>query len=68
MTVGPVRGLTGTCASIFYAFWNPYFYIEIYADYQNVRHGLAIYLLPIINAFGLPSRIIPGILADRFGW
>ncbi|KAI0922957.1 hypothetical protein AcV5_009814 [Taiwanofungus camphoratus] len=52
---------------IFYAFWNPYFYIEIYADYQNVRHGLAIYLLPIINAFGLPSRIIPGILADRFG-
>ncbi|KAI0943342.1 hypothetical protein AcW1_002526 [Taiwanofungus camphoratus] len=53
---------------IFYAFWNPYFYIEIYADYQNVRHGLAIYLLPIINAFGLPSRIIPGILADRFGW
>lgn len=25
------------------------------------------YLLAIINALGIPARIIPGILADRFG-
>ncbi|GBE83587.1 major facilitator superfamily domain-containing protein [Sparassis latifolia] len=52
---------------IFYALFIPYFYIEIYADMQGVPHNLAIYLLPIINATGIPSRIIPGILADRFG-
>ncbi|KZT01355.1 monocarboxylate permease [Laetiporus sulphureus 93-53] len=60
------------CASIgaflvFYAVFTPYFYIQIYANMQGVPNSLAIYLLPIINAFGTPSRIIPGIMADKWG-
>lgn len=52
---------------VFYALFIPYFYIQIYATFRGVPNSYAIYLLPIINAFGLPSRIIPGILADRWG-
>jgi sugar phosphate permease len=29
--------------------------------------NLAGYLLPITNAFGIPGRIIPTLLADRYG-
>jgi hypothetical protein len=32
-----------------------------------MRPGLSQYLLPIINATGIPSRILPGLLADRIG-
>lgn len=52
---------------VFYALFIPYFYIQIYANFRGVPNSFAIYLLPIINAFGFPSRIIPGILADRWG-
>ncbi|CCM05421.1 uncharacterized protein FIBRA_07638 [Fibroporia radiculosa] len=52
---------------VFYSLFIPYFYIQIFADFQGIPNSYAIYLLPIINAFGLPSRIIPGILADRWG-
>ncbi|TFY54488.1 hypothetical protein EVJ58_g8837 [Rhodofomes roseus] len=50
---------------VFYALFIPYFYIQIFADFFGVPNNYAIYLLPIINAFGTPSRIIPGMMADR---
>ncbi|PCH37538.1 MFS general substrate transporter [Wolfiporia cocos MD-104 SS10] len=52
---------------VFYAIFIPYFYIQIYATFRGVPNDYAIYLLPIINAFGLPSRIFPGLMADRWG-
>jgi len=52
---------------VFYAIFTPYFYIQIFADFFGVPNSYAIYLLPIINAFGTPSRVIPGLMADRWG-
>ncbi|KAJ8514291.1 hypothetical protein ONZ45_g8154 [Pleurotus djamor] len=51
----------------FYGFFIPYFYIETYANYHGVNSNLAKNLLAIVNAFGVPARIIPGLLADRLG-
>ncbi|KAF8515407.1 monocarboxylate permease [Hysterangium stoloniferum] len=51
----------------FYALFIPYFYIEEYAVYNGVSPVIASYLLAIINGCGIPSRIIPGFLGDRFG-
>ena len=33
----------------------------------SMSAGLAGYLLPICNAFGIPGRIIPTLLDDRYG-
>ena len=35
---------------LFYAFFIPYFYIQIYADFRDVPPGIAHYLLAILNA------------------
>ncbi|EMD37082.1 hypothetical protein CERSUDRAFT_51719 [Gelatoporia subvermispora B] len=60
--------LTGiACFLVYYALFTPYFYIEVYANTEGVSQNVSNYLLPIINAWGLPSRIIPGLLADKFG-
>jgi hypothetical protein len=56
-----------TFFSIFYALFIPYFYIESFAEYQGLPLSISKYQLSILNAFGVPARIIPGILADRFG-
>ncbi|KAM3554245.1 hypothetical protein MY1884_006237 [Beauveria asiatica] len=43
-------------------------YIELFAlDRTNVSHGLADYLLVILNVSSLPGRIIPGYYADKIG-
>ena len=52
---------------LFYAFFIPYFYIQIYADFRDVPPGIAHYLLAILNAMNVPSRILPGIIADKYG-
>ncbi|GJJ08569.1 hypothetical protein Clacol_002788 [Clathrus columnatus] len=38
-----------------------------YAKFNNVSSTVASYLLAIINFCGIPARIIPGFLGDRFG-
>ncbi|KAF4568235.1 hypothetical protein EYR36_010244 [Pleurotus pulmonarius] len=45
----------------------PYFYLQLYAILHGVDPNVAFYTLAIMNAAGLPGRIIPAILADRFG-
>ncbi|KAF4588805.1 hypothetical protein EYR40_010360 [Pleurotus pulmonarius] len=45
----------------------PHFYLQLYAILHGVDANIAFYTLAIMNAAGLPGRIIPGILADRFG-
>ncbi len=52
---------------LFYAFFIPYFYIQIYANFRGMPPGIANYLLAILNAMNVPSRILPGIVADRYG-
>ncbi|KAF8575182.1 MFS general substrate transporter [Ramaria rubella] len=51
----------------FYALFIPYFYIEEYARFSGVPLSVSPYLLAIINGCGIPARIIPGFLGDRFG-
>jgi len=51
----------------FYALFIPYFYIEQYAVFEGLPPHLAEYLLPIINAMGIPARILPGLFADKVG-
>ncbi|KAI0798141.1 major facilitator superfamily domain-containing protein [Abortiporus biennis] len=51
----------------FYALFIPFFYIQEYAEFEGVSPKTAKYLLSITNALGIPSRILPGIIADKFG-
>ncbi|KAH9885248.1 MFS general substrate transporter [Cubamyces lactineus] len=52
---------------LFYGFFIPYFYIQIYANFRGVPPHIANYLLAILNAMNVPSRILPGYLADKVG-
>ena len=68
--LGPVALIIGCLLfghRLFYAFFIPYFYIQIYANFRHVPPGIANYLLAILNAMNVPSRILPGIVADRYG-
>ncbi|EPQ53733.1 MFS transporter, partial [Gloeophyllum trabeum ATCC 11539] len=51
----------------FYALFIPFFYIQVYGTYEGVSPSLAKYLLPIMNAASFPSRVLPGLVADKFG-
>ena len=59
------------CVAMFFGyigFFNPIFYIEAYAIHKHaVGEPLAFYLVSILNAASVPGRIIPGLLAPRFG-
>lgn len=57
-------------ASLFFmmmGMWTPVFYIPTYAVSRGMDTVLAAYLLAIINGASTFGRIIPGILADKFG-
>ncbi|EJF60629.1 monocarboxylate permease [Dichomitus squalens LYAD-421 SS1] len=64
-----IRYVLATIAGflLFYALFIPYFYIQIYASFRGVSPNISNYLLAILNAMNVPSRILPGMLADRFG-
>ena len=52
---------------IFMGMWTPLFYIPSYAVQRGMSPALAGYLLAIINAASTFGRIIPGVLADKYG-
>ncbi|CDO77904.1 hypothetical protein BN946_scf184692.g2 [Trametes cinnabarina] len=52
---------------LFYGFFIPYFYIQTYANFRGVSPHVANYLLSILNTMNVPSRIIPGYIADKVG-
>ena len=52
---------------LFYALFIPYVYIQIYANFRGVSPNISNYLLAILNAMNVPSRVLPGLLADRYG-
>ncbi|TCD62054.1 hypothetical protein EIP91_007530 [Steccherinum ochraceum] len=51
----------------FYVVFIPYFYIEQYALFEGVSPHLAQYLVAVINATGIPARVLPGLIADKVG-
>ncbi|KAH8810598.1 major facilitator superfamily domain-containing protein [Xylogone sp. PMI_703] len=51
----------------FWGMFLPYNYIILQAQEAGMPPKLAQYLLPIMNALSFFARILPGILADKFG-
>ncbi|KAK7458869.1 hypothetical protein VKT23_009879 [Stygiomarasmius scandens] len=45
----------------------PYFYLQLFSILHNVDQNIAFYFLAILSAASLPGRLLPNILADRFG-
>lgn len=52
---------------LFFGMFTPIFYLPTYAVEQGMKPALAGYLLSIFNAASTFGRIIPGILADKYG-
>ncbi|KAL2126378.1 hypothetical protein VTI74DRAFT_1088 [Chaetomium olivicolor] len=59
--------LVASAFCCFIGMFTPLFFIPTYAVSRGVEPTLASYLLAIVNAASTFGRIIPGILADRFG-
>ncbi|KAK3657996.1 hypothetical protein LTR22_009048 [Elasticomyces elasticus] len=58
------------CAGLFvgmFGFFIPLFYVATYAVSIGFSTNLAFYLVSIVNGASLFGRILPGIVADRFG-
>lgn len=47
--------------------WTPLFYIPTFAVTRGMDATLASYMLAILNASSFFGRVIPGVLADKFG-
>ncbi|EAW23428.1 monocarboxylate permease [Aspergillus fischeri NRRL 181] len=52
---------------MFFGMFTPFFYLTTYATTRGMDAALAGYLLAIVNATSTLGRIIPGILADKYG-
>lgn len=52
---------------MFLVIFIPFFFINTYGYAHGVQPEISGYLVTIINAFTIPARIIPGLLADYFG-
>lgn len=57
-----VASLTGFCG-----LYIPFFYISEFASRAGFPGRLAFYMLPILSAGSIVGRVVPGLLADRFG-
>lgn len=58
------------CIGEFFAifgFFPPLFYVSTYAVSLGMSSSIAFYLVSILNAASLFGRILPGIVADRYG-
>jgi predicted MFS family arabinose efflux permease len=58
------------CVGIFLGFWGlffAYYYVGAYGrDVLHVSQGTSLTLILLINSFGIPGRVVPNYLADRF--
>ncbi|ATZ50902.1 hypothetical protein BCIN_06g03720 [Botrytis cinerea B05.10] len=52
---------------VYFGLFTPFFYIEPWALSLGLNSNFAFYTISIVNAASLFGRIIPGLLADRFG-
>lgn len=63
----PFVTLVLACFFLIMGMFPPMFFIPSYAIMHGMSTQLAFYLVAILNAASFPGRVIPGILADRFG-
>jgi MFS family permease len=66
-TEAPFVTLVIACFLFFMGLFLPINFIETQALAQGMSLNLAQYLIPILNATSIFGRIIPGILADKWG-
>ena len=59
--------LIASCFFGFIGMFAPLFFLPTYAVYRGMNPTLAGYMLAILNAASTFGRIIPGILADKYG-
>ncbi|KAJ4387268.1 hypothetical protein N0V93_007857 [Gnomoniopsis smithogilvyi] len=52
---------------VFFGSYTPFFYLPTFAVKQGMSESLAGALLAITNTTSVLGRVVPGILADRFG-
>lgn len=52
---------------MFLGMFTPLFFLPIYAVSRGMDASMASYLLAIVNASSIFGRIIPGVIADRYG-
>lgn len=50
-----------------WGFFFPYFYIQLFAIVKGADPTFSFYLLAILNGSSIPGRIIPNIIAQKFG-
>ncbi|KAH0278586.1 MFS general substrate transporter, partial [Aureobasidium melanogenum] len=50
-----------------FGMFSPFFYISSYAGSLNMSTSFTFYLVSIVNGASFFGRILPGILADRYG-
>lgn len=58
------------CVAIFFSnlgFFQPLYYLQSYAESHGTPAELAQYLLVILNLTAIPGRLIPSVIADRYG-
>lgn len=48
-------------------FFSPFFYVSTYASSIGLSTSLSFYLVSIINGASFIGRVLPGVLADRYG-
>jgi MFS family permease len=52
---------------LFMGMLTPFFFLPVYAVSKGMDEVLAGYLLAILNGASFPGRVLPGVLADKFG-
>jgi MFS family permease len=63
----PYVTLVLACFWLIMGMFPPMFFLPSYATAHGMSSKLAFYLVAILNAASLPGRILPGLLADKFG-
>ncbi|KAL1303211.1 hypothetical protein AAFC00_006630 [Neodothiora populina] len=59
--------LCAAIALVYLGFFGPFFYVSSYAVSIGQSSSFSFYLIAILNAASLFGRILPGIVADRYG-
>ena len=52
---------------IYFGMFSPFFYTTSYAVEKGFSTSLAFYTVSIVNAASFPGRVLPGIVADKYG-
>ncbi|EKV08472.1 MFS monocarboxylate transporter, putative [Penicillium digitatum PHI26] len=52
---------------IYFGMFSPFFYTTSYAVEKGFSTSLAFYTVSIVNGASFPGRVLPGIIADKYG-